>query len=101
MDRQRILKEAQNIATQFSFWMVSGNIEHLFGIVYEVQNTKYELEIKFGEDFPNKPPNLIYHKEVKDLLGDIHLEAEKDWSEESSALDILQHLGGNQPAGKG
>ncbi|NHJ20069.1 MAG: hypothetical protein EAX91_03925 [Candidatus Lokiarchaeota archaeon] len=92
MDKQRILKEAQKIAAKFSFWMVSGNIEHLFGYVYETPDAKYELEIKFTEDFPDTPPKLIYHKEFKELLGDIHLKAENDWSENSSVLEILQEL---------
>jgi ubiquitin-protein ligase len=95
MDRQRILKEAQKIATQFSFWMVSGNIEHLFGYVYETPDVKYELEIKFSDDFPSTPPNLNYHKEIKELIGDIRLEAENNWSENSSALDLLQELKSN------
>jgi len=92
MDKQRILKEAQKIATKFSFWMVSGNIEHLFGYVYESSEGKYELEIKFDDDFPYSPPSLIYHKEIMELLGDIRLEAEKNWSENSSALEMLQEL---------
>ena len=92
MDKQRILKEAQKIATKFSFWMVSGNIEHLFGYVYETPNAKYELEIKFSEDFPNTPPNLIYHKEIMDILGDFTLDAEKNWSQDSSVLDMLKEL---------
>jgi ubiquitin-protein ligase len=92
MDKQRILKEAQKIASKFSFWMVSGNIEHLFGYVYETPDAKYELEINFTEDFPITPPNLIYHKEIKELLGDIHLKAENNWSENSSVLEILQEL---------
>ncbi|MFX1446697.1 MAG: ubiquitin-conjugating enzyme E2 variant [Promethearchaeota archaeon] len=92
MDKQRILMEAQKIAAKFSFWMVSGNIEHLFGSVYETPERKYELEIKFDEDFPYTPPNLIYHKEIKELMGDIHLEAEKNWSENASVLEMLQEL---------
>ena len=92
MDKQRILKEAQEIASKFSFWMVSGNIEHLFGYIYETPEGKYELEIKFDEDFPYTPPNLSYHKETKELLGDIRLEAEKNWSENSSVLEMLQEL---------
>ncbi|MFX1288418.1 MAG: hypothetical protein ACFFFY_07640, partial [Promethearchaeota archaeon] len=51
-----------------------------------------ELEIKFDEDFPYTPPNLIYHKEIKELMGDIHLEAEKNWSENASVLEMLQEL---------
>ncbi|MHA2290391.1 MAG: ubiquitin-conjugating enzyme E2 variant [Promethearchaeota archaeon] len=92
MDKQRILKEAQGIASKYSFWMVSGNIEHLFGYVFENQGGKYELEIKFNEDFPYKPPNLIYHKEIKELLGDVRLGAEKNWSKNLSVLDLLHEL---------
>lgn len=92
MDKQRILKEAQKIATKFSFWMVSGNIEHLFGYVYETPEGKYELEIKFDDDFPYTPPSLSYHKDIKELLGDIRLEAENNWSENSSVLELLQEL---------
>jgi len=92
MDKQRILKEAQKIATKFSFWMVSGNIEHLFGYVYETPEGKYELEIKFDDEFPHNPPNLFYHKEIKELLGDIRLKAENNWSENSSVLEMLQEL---------
>jgi len=51
MDKQRILKEAQKIAADFSFWMVSGDISHLFGHVYETSEGKYELEIKFTSKF--------------------------------------------------
>ena len=70
MDTQRILKEAQKIATKFSFWMVSGNIAHLYGYAYETPENKYELEIKFDENFPNNPPQFLYHSEIKELLGD-------------------------------
>lgn len=57
MDKQRILREAQKIAAKFSFWMVSGNISHLYGYAYETPEKKYELEIKFDENFPNSPLN--------------------------------------------
>jgi len=92
MDKQRILKEAQKIAAEFSFWMVSGDISHLFGYVYETSEGKYELEIKFSEEFPNAPPNLIYHKEIKELLGDFHLETLHIWSADSSVVKIVHEL---------
>ncbi|MHA2185130.1 MAG: hypothetical protein ACXAAI_09035, partial [Promethearchaeota archaeon] len=81
MDKQRILKEAQAIAKKFSFWMVSGNIAHLYGYVYEIPEKKYELEIKFDEKFPVTPPQLIFHNEIKDLLGDnFELDKLLSWS---------------------
>ena len=92
MDKQRILKEAQKIAADFSFWMVSGNITHLLGHVYETSEGKYELEIKFSEEFPNSPPNLIYHKEIKELLGDFHLETLHNWSADSSVVNVVHEL---------
>ena len=92
MDRQRILKEAQIIAKKFSFWMVSGNITHLYGYVYETPVKKYELEIKFGENFPDKSPKFLFHDETKELLGDVQLNKLRNWSPESSVADIIQEL---------
>ncbi|MHA1987712.1 MAG: hypothetical protein ACW98D_13840 [Promethearchaeota archaeon] len=92
MDKQRILKEAQKIASKFSFWMVSGNIAHLYGYVYEVPEKKMEMEIKFDESFPNSPPQLIYHDEIKELLGDIQLENHLNWTIESNVVDIIHEL---------
>jgi hypothetical protein len=92
MDKQRILKEAQKIATKFSFWMVSGNISHLYGHVYETPEGKYELEIKFNDDFPYIPPDLVYHKEIKELLEDFQLETVNNWTTNSSVVDIIAEL---------
>jgi len=92
MDKQRILKEAQQIAKEFSFWMVSGNISHLYGYVYEGEEKKFELEIKFDDNFPNLPPQLIYLEEIKKLLGTIQLKSIQDWVPSSSVGSILQEL---------
>jgi len=92
MDKQRILKEAQKIAAKFSFWMVSGDISHLFGYVHETPEGKFELEIKFGDDFPYVPPEFVYHKEIKELLGDFQLETVKKWATNSSVVDIIAEL---------
>jgi len=92
MDKQRILKEAQKIATKFSFWMVSGNISHLYGIIHETPEVKYELEVKFNDDFPYIPPNLVYHKEIKELLGDFQLETVNNWAASSSVVDIIAEV---------
>ncbi|GAH16832.1 unnamed protein product, partial [marine sediment metagenome] len=89
MDKQRILREAQKIAAKYSFWMVSGNIAHLYGYVYETPEKKYELEIKFDENFPSKPPQLIYHDEIKEILGDIQLNKLINWTPESNVVDII------------
>ena len=92
MDKQRILKEAQKIASKFSFWMVSGNISHLFGYVHEAPEGKYELEIKFDDDFPYTPPDFVYRKEIKELLGDFQLETVNNWTTNSSVVDIIVEL---------
>ncbi|MFW9895172.1 MAG: hypothetical protein ACFFD7_05140 [Candidatus Thorarchaeota archaeon] len=92
MEKERILREAQKIASKFSFWMVSGNISHLYGYVYETPDIKYELEIKFDEDFPDNPPQLIYHDEIKDLMGEIQLNKYLNWTPDSHVVDIIEEL---------
>ena len=92
MNRQRILKEAQKIAAKFSFWMVSGNIAHLYGYAYETPEQKYEMEIKFDESFPNTPPQLLYHDEIKELLGDFQLNKVRSWTPETTVVDIIHEL---------
>ena len=92
MNKERILKEAQKIATQFSFWMVSGNIAHLYGYVYETPEIKYELEIKFDEDFPNSPPQFVYREAIKKLLGSFQLEKLLIWTPDSYVVDIVNEL---------
>ncbi|MHA1376699.1 MAG: hypothetical protein ACTSR7_20655, partial [Promethearchaeota archaeon] len=92
MNKQRILKEAQEIASTYSFWMVSGNITHLYGYLFETTDTKYELEIKFGETFPEFPPEFIYYDAIKDLLGEFELETLTYWSEDTTVVDVLTEL---------
>jgi len=94
MEKQRILKEAQIIASQFSFWMVSGNIAHLYGAVYESSKQKFIIEVKFDETFPHAPPQIILHQEIKDLLGDINLDKVKNWTPDSRVVDIIKELKG-------
>jgi ubiquitin-protein ligase len=92
LNKERILKEAQKIAKEFSFWMVSGNIAHLYGHVYETPEKKFELEIKFDETFPTRPPHLIFHNEIKELLGEIHLKKYNQWEPEFKVVDIVSEL---------
>ena len=92
MEKQRVLREAQKIATKFSFWMVSGDISHLFGHVYETPEKKYDLEIKFDDNFPTSPPHFIYRNNIEELLGEIHLKGLKTWTPESSVVDIITEL---------
>ena len=92
LNKQRILKEAQKIAAQYSFWMVSGDIAHLYGYVFETPDKKYELEIKFDENFPNSSPQFIYHNAIKNMLGDFQLNKLRMWTPESAVVDIIQEL---------
>ena len=92
LDKQRILKEAQQIAKEFSFWMVSGNIAHLYGYVCETTDKKFELEIKFDENFPNVHPQMIYHNEIEELLGKFQLNSLVTWTTESKVVNIIQEL---------
>ncbi|MFX1569942.1 MAG: hypothetical protein ACFFCV_16430 [Promethearchaeota archaeon] len=92
MEKKRILAEAQQIAKEYSFWMVSGNIAHLYGYIYKTSEKKYELEIKFEDGFPNTPPRMIYHSEIKELLGDFELESIIHWSPDSKVVNILHEL---------
>jgi ubiquitin-protein ligase len=92
MNKERVLKEAQEIASSFSFWMVSGNISHLYGYVLETSSVKYELEIKFDENFPSSPPKLKFYDAIKDLLGQIKLSSLDNWTEVTKVVDILFEL---------
>jgi len=92
MDKQRILKEAQIISSQFSFWMVSGNIAHLYGYVYETPEQKFVVELKFDDTFPHTPPQIIPHQEIKGLLGEITFDGVKNWNPDSRVVDIVKEL---------
>ncbi|MBY9007022.1 MAG: hypothetical protein KGD63_09700 [Candidatus Lokiarchaeota archaeon] len=92
MDNQRILKEAQIIASKYSFWMVSGDINHLYGYVYKTDEIKYELEIKFSSNFPHSPPELIFHEKIRNLLGDIQLNTLFNWDENQKVVNIIDEL---------
>ena len=92
MDKQRVMREAQAIASDFSFWMVSGDISHLYGYVHETPERKYELEVKFDEKFPDNPPELLYYKEIKKLLGKFELDSLNPWTPDSNVVDVLKEL---------
>ncbi|MHA1272453.1 MAG: ubiquitin-conjugating enzyme E2, partial [Promethearchaeota archaeon] len=92
MNKELVLREAQKIANEFPFWMVAGDITHLYGHVLETDEGKYDLEIKFNEDFPFKPPNFIYHEKIASLLGHVQLQGILNWDSSSSVVDILREL---------
>jgi ubiquitin-protein ligase len=92
MNKQRILREAQKIASKYSFWMVSGDISHLYGYILKTPEKEYDLEIIFGNVFPNQPPELILHNNINDLLGAIQLNGINNWEESFKVVDILDEL---------
>ncbi|MGV9197644.1 MAG: hypothetical protein ACOC4M_02240 [Promethearchaeia archaeon] len=92
MNKERILSEAQKIASKFQFWMVSGNINHLYGYVFEKKDQKYELEIMFNENFPNSPPQLKFGDAMGNLLGNVQLNSVLSWTPNSHVVEIVQEL---------
>ncbi|MEJ2249405.1 MAG: hypothetical protein P8Y70_15270 [Candidatus Lokiarchaeota archaeon] len=92
MDKQRILREAQQLASKYSFWMVSGDITHLYGRAFETRDQKFEVEIKFSNDFPKNPPTFILHENIQSLLGDINLESVKNWTSKSKVITVIDEL---------
>ncbi len=92
MNQEFILKEAQSLAKNYSFWMVSGDISHLYGIAYEDKGTKYEVEIKFLIDYPKSAPLLTLHENLKLLLGDVELKTIRNWNESSKILEVINEL---------
>lgn len=92
MNKERILSEAQKIASQFQFWMVSGNINHLYGYVFEKGDQKYDLEIMFNENFPNSPPQLKFGDITADVLGNVQLNSVLSWTPNSHVLEIIQEV---------
>ncbi|MHA1284712.1 MAG: ubiquitin-conjugating enzyme E2 variant [Promethearchaeota archaeon] len=92
MNKKYILKAAQELAVQYAFWMVSGDISHLYGYILEDKGKKYDLEIIFSEDFPKKPPEFIYHKNIRSLLSQFKLRTLENWHEKESVLNIVEEL---------
>ncbi len=94
MDNGRLLQEAQLIAAEFKFFMVKGNLEHLFGYIYESSDgeTKYPLEIKYTSDFPNSPPDIIFPQAIPNVPDEIELHTLNNWTSESHVVDAVREL---------
>ncbi|MHA1871996.1 MAG: hypothetical protein ACTSXF_13690, partial [Promethearchaeota archaeon] len=65
MNQNRLLKEAQLIASKFKFWMVENKLDHLFGYVYESPDgrIKIPIDIIYNENFPNEPPEISFRED--------------------------------------
>ncbi|MBD3353467.1 MAG: hypothetical protein GF364_18435 [Candidatus Lokiarchaeota archaeon] len=95
MDKDRLLKEAQLIAQNFSFFMVKGQLSHLYGYIYETDDgKKYAMDIIFDEDFPEEPPQLSFRQEIPNLPAEIELETLNSWTENSHVVDVVAELAG-------
>ncbi len=94
MDNGRLLHEAQLIATEFKFYMVKGNLEHLYGYIYQSPDgeTKYPLEIKYTTDFPDSPPDFIFPQPIPKVPDEIELESLNNWTSESHVIDAVREL---------
>ncbi|MHA1731744.1 MAG: hypothetical protein ACTSU5_07355 [Promethearchaeota archaeon] len=93
MSRDLLLGEAQLIGQNFSFWATDESYRHLFGYVYETPEKKYQVDLKFGDDFPSSPPQLFFSQDVVDLLGTaISLDSINQWTPDSHVVDILLEI---------
>ena len=94
MDNGRLLQEAQLIAAEFKFFMVKGNLEHLYGYIYQSPNgeTKYPLEIKYTNDFPDSPPDFIFPQPIPNVPDEIELLSLNNWTAESHVVDAVREL---------
>ncbi|MBN2156430.1 MAG: hypothetical protein JW776_10335 [Candidatus Lokiarchaeota archaeon] len=94
MENGKLLHEAQLIASEFKFYMVKGNLRHLYGYIYESPNkeTKYPLEIKYTKDFPTYPPDFIFPLPIPNVPEEIELNALNNWTPESHVVTAVREL---------
>ncbi len=94
MDNGRLLHEAQLIAAEFKFFMVKGNLEHLYGYIYQSPDgeTKYPLEIKYTSNFPNSPPDFIFPQAIPNVPDEIELESLNNWTSDSHVVEAVREL---------
>ncbi len=92
-DKDRLLREAQKIGAKFQFFSVGGNMAHLLGYVHEAAGVKYQVEIKYDDNFPTTPPQLIFSRPILNLLGsEISLSNLESWTEDSEVVAIIEEL---------
>lgn len=94
MDENRLLKEAQLIAAKYEFFMVKGQVSHLYGYIYKSKDgeTTYPLDIQYDEDFPEVPPQLSFPEEIPNLPEEIELHTLNNWTTESHVIDVIDEL---------
>jgi len=94
MDQNRLLKEAQEIAAKYPFYMVRGQLNHLYGYIYQSSDgkTKYAIDVIFDENFPNEPPQIGFRQQVPNLPSEIQLLSLSNWSTDSHVIEIIDEL---------
>lgn len=94
MDTNRITLEAQQIATKYKFFMVKGQINHLYGYIYESQDgkTKYAIDVIFDNNFPNEPPQISFRQEIPNMPSEIQLDTLNNWSPNSKVVAVIDEL---------
>lgn len=94
MDTNRITLEAQQIAAKYKFFMVKGQINHLYGYIYESSDgkTKYAIDVIFDDNFPNEPPQISFRQEIPNMPAEIQLETLNNWSPNSKVVAVIDEL---------
>ncbi|MHA1339219.1 MAG: hypothetical protein ACTSRZ_03985 [Promethearchaeota archaeon] len=94
MDQERLLKEAQAIAAKYPFYMVKGQLNHLYGFIYQTPdgNIKYALDVIFDESFPEEPPQIAFRQQIPNLPAEIQLNTLSNWTPNSHVVDIIDEL---------
>jgi len=95
MDNDRLMTEAQLIAAKFKFFMVKGQINHLYGYIYESKDgsVKYALDITYDDTFPENPPIFSFPQVIPNLPQEIELQTLNTWTSESHVVDAVTELG--------
>jgi ubiquitin-protein ligase len=94
MDTNRITLEAQQIAAKYKFFMVKGQINHLYGYIYESPDgkTKYAIDIIFDDNFPTEPPQISFRQEIPNMPAEIQLETLNNWNPNSKVVNVIDEL---------
>lgn len=94
MDENRLLEEAQMIASKYEFFMVKGQVSHLYGYLYKTadgENT-YPLDIQYDENFPEVPPHFSFPEPIPNLPEEIELQSLNSWTENSHVVNVVDEL---------
>jgi ubiquitin-protein ligase len=93
-DNDRLLIEAQLIAQKFQFFMVKGQVNHLYGYIYQNKDAsvKYALDITYDDTFPENPPVFSFPQVIPNLPQEIELQTLNNWTTESHVVEAVSEL---------